>query len=165
MTKVQMDGRTFDFAIDTSLLEVDSTNPGSTAERDTLVRRQLAKWSPATADAQLEWGTSPDGEVLITVSRQAKTKGQDSALTLALSPALDLLLNAPQEVPEALTLTFALKAMELTGRLDAPTLLALQGRIERAKASASQDAEYGSRVLRYLEAARPVPGPWTPIGF
>ena len=77
MTKVQMDGRTFDFAIDTSLLEVDSTNPGSTAERDTLVRRQLAKWNPATADAQLEWGTSPSGEVLITVSRQAKTKGQD----------------------------------------------------------------------------------------
>ena len=165
MTKVQMDGRTFEFAIDPALLEVDSSNPASTAERDTLVRRQLAKWNPATSDAQLEWSTAPDGETLISVSRQAKTKGQDAAPALALSPALDLLLAARQEVPDALTLAFALKAMELTGRLDAPTLLALQGRIERAKASASQDAEYGSRVLRYLEAARPMPGPWTPIGF
>lgn len=161
--QVSMDGRTFDFTIDPEVLTLDPDDPGAQARRDTFVRRELAKWNPATADAQLEWSTSPEGGTLIKVTREAKTKGQERPP--ALSPVLAKLLAARQEVPAGLLLSFTLKALEVTGRLKGPILLALQGRIEAANASTSHDAEYGSRVLRYLEEARAVPGPCTPLGF
>src|SRR5205085_7419810 len=104
------------------LLELDGTDAGARARRDTAVLREIVKFHPAAAEGQLEWSTdSGSGDTLITVSRQAKTKGQT-----ALNPALLALSQAPQRVPPALTLAIVLRSLELNRRLDAPTLLSIQ---------------------------------------
>jgi hypothetical protein len=159
MTKVQMDGQTYDFAIAAELLQLDTGDPGAAARRDTLVRRELAKFNPATADATLEWGTTEGGETLIKVSRQAKTKG--------VSPVLEVLLAAPQKVPLALTLALTLKHLEITGQLrrHPDILLAYSSRIEAALKTTEGDAQYGHRVLRHLLDAQPVASPWPVLGF
>src|ERR1700730_3656002 len=138
MTQVKIDGRTYDMLFAPELLELDSTDAGARARRDTAVLREIAKFQPQASEGQLEWGTDQgSGGATITVSRQAKTKGQSSEASpdSPLNPVLLHLMSAQQRVPEALTLSFTLKAIELNRRLDGPLLLALQGRIERARES------------------------------
>lgn len=167
MTKVQIDGQTYDFAIAPDLLQLDTGDPGAAARRDTVVRRELAKFNPATADATLEWGTTGGGETLIKVSRQAKTKGAAAGEAGGVSPVLAVLLAAPQEVPLALTLALTLKHLEITGQLrrHPDILLAYSSRIEAALKTTEGDAQYGQRVLRYLLDARPIASPWPVLGF
>jgi hypothetical protein len=162
MTKVQIDGQTYDFAIAPELLQLDTGDPGAAARRDTTVRRELAKFNPATADATLEWSTSEGGETLIKVSRQAKTKGAGSG-----SPVLAALLAAPQEIPLALTLALTLKHLEITGQLrrHPDILLAYSSRIEAALQTTEGDAQYGQRVFRHLLNAQPIASPWPVLGF
>jgi len=167
MTKVQIDGQTYDFAVAPELLQLDTTDPGAAARRDTIVRRELAKFNPATADATLEWSTIEGGEVLIKVSRQAKTKGVTSAADETVSPILEALLGAPQQIPLALGLALTLAQLEITGQLrrHPGILLALSSRIEAALQSTGSDAQYGQQVLRHLEDAQPIASPWPVLGF
>jgi hypothetical protein len=167
MTKVQIDGQTYDFAIAPELLQLDTGDPGAAARRDTTVRRELAKFNPATADATLEWSTLEGGETLIKVSRQAKTKGAGSGAAGSVSPVLEALLAAPQEIPLALTLSLTLKHLEITGllRRHPDILLAYSSRIEAALQTTESDSQYGQRVFRHLLDAQPIASPWPVLGF
>jgi len=166
-TNVKIDGRVYEYNLAPQLLELDGTDPGARARRDTAVLREIVKYNPAVAEGQLEWGTDPEsGDTVITVSRQAKTKGQRApAETTRLNPVLVYLSHAPQRVPPALTLVIVLKALELNRRLDAPTLLAVQSRIQGAKQRAQREAENASRVYKYLASAQAAQAPWEPPGF
>lgn len=168
MTQVKIDGRNYDMVLAPELLELDGTDAGARARRDTAVLREIAKFQPQASEGQLEWGTdSQSGQTTITVSRQAKTKGLSLSPTpqTPLNPALLHLMHAQERVPAALTLAFTLKAIELNRRFDGPILLALQGRIEQARTSARGESERASRVFHRLAEAHGVVAPCEPIGF
>lgn len=166
-TTVKLDGRTYEFLLPPQLLELDGTDPGAKARRDTGVLREITKYKPEAAEGQVEWGTDPaSGKTMITVSRQAKTKGQKAwEEANMLNPVLVHLSQAAQKVPPALTLVIILRTMELNRRLDAPTFLVVQSRIEGAKESARQESEYARKVFGSLKSAHAAPSPWEPLGF
>ncbi len=166
-TKVRIDGREYDFNLAPQLLELDGVDAGARARRDTAVLREIVKYNPAAAEGQLEWATDQgSGQTVITVSRHAKTKGQVAPVAAdRLNPVLVYLSLAPQRVLPALALAIVLRSLEINRRLDAPTFLAVQGRIEGAREVTLRESEHASRVFQCLTSAHAAQAPWEPLGF
>jgi hypothetical protein len=166
--KVKLDGDTFDFELPTELVDVDTSNPTAVAERNNLVREELAGFKPETAEGELEW-TTTDGGVQLNVTRKTKAKGQEgdegSGQPADLSPVLRHLLAAPETMPLALGLALTLRAREIAGRLDGVTLLRCRSSILAARAREKGDVTYAERVLAALLGAEAKPSPCTPVGF
>jgi hypothetical protein len=167
--KVQLDGDTFDFELPAELVNIENSNPTAVAERNNLVREELASFKPETAEGEFEWTTGTDGEVLLKVTRKTKTKGHEQdgrpGYPDDLSPVLRHLLFAPATVPLALGLALVLRAREISGRLDGMTLLRCRKSIMAARAQSRGDKTYAERVFKALLDAKAKPSPWTPIGF
>jgi hypothetical protein len=160
--KVQLDGDTFDYELPAELANIDTSNPTAVAERNNMVREELAGFKPETAEGEFEWTFSPDGGVLLKVTRKTKTKGIEES---HLNSTLQQLLGAPEEIPLALGLALTLRAREIAGRLDGPTLLRYRGSIQAARARVEDTSSYTKRVLSALSAAEAEPSPWAPPGF
>jgi hypothetical protein len=166
--KVQLDGDTFDFELPAEVVNIDTGDASAVAERNNVVRQELTGWKPETAEGEFEWTTSSEGGSLLKVTRKTKTKGQlEGAMGVPddLNPVLRHLLAASAKVPLALGLALTLRALEISGRLDAVTLLRCRRSILEARAQVNEDTSYPERVLQALSKAEAKPSPWTPIGF
>lgn len=161
--KVQLDGDTFDYELPAELVNIDTSNPTAVAERNNIVREEMASFKPETAEGEFEWASPAEGGLLLKVTRKTKTKGIEEEIHL--NSTLQRLLEAPEEIPLALGLALTLRAREIAGRLDGPTLLRYRGSIQAARAGVEDTSSYTKRVLSALSAADAEPSPWAPPGF
>ncbi len=168
MPKVRLQNQEFEIPQDLIALEptivAEKGEEEAKRQRDSNLKRWLSQVSPAATNATLNWTeeSKPDGskETVIRVTPQLGTKGGYVSAAL-----IENLRVIPQSVLPMIALTFELKMLQLTGRLDLGLLLAYQQRINEALEHQGGDERIVSDIARRLRDAKPAPGPWAPIGF
>jgi hypothetical protein len=106
--------------IDGQELELDEAMAAS----DELLRQGLAPFYPFMQNALIERKTDKDGQLVIEVVKRAGTKG-------AITP-LSVLIDAKEEVNEAIALAWILKRQEAAGEIEASNIVQMYGQIEEA---------------------------------
>ena len=113
--------------IDGQELELDEAMAAS----DELLRQGLAPFYPFMQNALIERKTDKDGQLVIEVVKRAGTKG---AIT-----SLSVLIDAQEEVNEAIALAWILKRQEATGEIEASNIVQMYGQIEEAIATGREE--------------------------
>ncbi|HEY9709993.1 MAG TPA: hypothetical protein V6D48_17435 [Oculatellaceae cyanobacterium] len=113
--------------IDGQELELDEAMAAS----DELLRQGLAPFYPFMQNALIERKTDKDGQLVIEVVKRAGTKG-------AITP-LSVLIDAKEEVNEAIALAWILKRQEAAGEIEASHIVQMYGQIEEAIATGREE--------------------------
>lgn len=113
--------------IDGQELELDEAMAAS----DELLRQGLAPFYPFMQNALIERKTDKDGQLVIEVVKRAGTKG-------AITP-LSVLIDAKEEVNQALALAWILKRQEAAGEIEASHIVQMYGQIEAAIATGREE--------------------------
>lgn len=113
--------------IDGQELELDEAMAAS----DELLRQGLAPFYPFMQNALIERKTDKDGQLVIEVVKRAGTKG-------AMTP-LSVLIDAKEEVNEAIALAWILKRQEAAGEIEASHIVQMYGQIEEAIATGREE--------------------------
>ncbi len=113
--------------IDGQELELDEAMAAS----DDLLRLGLAPFYPFMQNALIERKTDKEGQLVIEVVKRAGTKG-------AITP-LSVLIDAQEEVNEAITLAWILKRQEAAGEIEASDIVQMYGQIEEAIAAGREE--------------------------
>lgn len=113
--------------IDGQELELDEAMAAS----DELIRQGLAPFYPFMQNALIERKTDKDGQLVIEVVKRAGTKG-------AITP-LSVLIDAKEEVNEAIALAWILKRQEAAGEIEASDIVQMYGQIEEAIATGREE--------------------------
>ncbi len=109
--------------IDGQELELDEAMAAS----DELLRQGLAPFYPFMQNALIERKTDKDGQLVIEVVKRAGTKG-------AITP-LSVLIDAKEEVNQAIALAWILKRQEAAGEIEVRRIVQMYGQIEEAIAA------------------------------
>ena len=113
--------------IDGQELELDEAMAAS----DELLRQGLAPFYPFMQNALIERKTDKDGQLVIEVVKRAGTKG-------AITP-LSMLIDAKEEVNEAIALAWILKRQEAAGEIEASHIVQMYSQIEEAIAAGREE--------------------------
>ena len=113
--------------IDGQELELDEAMAAS----DELLRQGLAPFYPFMQNALIERKTDKDGQLVISVVKRAGTKG-------AITP-LSVLIDAKEEVNQAIALAWILKHQEAAGEIEASHIVQMYGQIEEAIAAGREE--------------------------
>jgi hypothetical protein len=124
--------------IDGQELELDEAMAAS----DELLRQGLAPFYPFMQNALIERKTDKDGQLVIEVVKQAGTKG-------AITP-LSVLINAQEEVNEAIALAWILKRQEAAGEIEASHIVQMYGQIEEAIAAGREEESLINAAWSFL---------------
>jgi hypothetical protein len=124
--------------IDGQELELDEAMAAS----DELLRQGLAPFYPFMQNALIERKTDKDGQLVIEVVKRAGTKG-------AITP-LSVLIDAKEEVNQAIALAWILKRQEAAGEIEASHIVQMCGQIEEAIAAGREEESLINAAWSFL---------------
>ena len=124
--------------IDGQELELDEAMAAS----DELLRQGLAPFYPFMQNALIERKIDKDGQLVIEVVKRAGTKG-------AITP-LSVLIDAKEEVNEAIALAWILKRQEAAGEIEASHIVQMYGQIEEAIATGREEESLINAAWSFL---------------
>lgn len=128
------------------------------ARDDRHLREALAPFYPELMNAEIN-RLEEDGELIVTVTKRAGTKGA------GVSGVLVALHAAPEEINPALVLRHRLMRLEERGKLDLRKILQLQPQIRRAVEEGTKQIKEQGASLKLLREGKPVAGRSIPPGF
>lgn len=126
------------------------------AQTDQAIIDTLLPFYPQIAGATFE-RQEIEGETIIKIRPRAGTKGN--------SLVVQALKEAPSEINQALIMSWQLKQLEITGKLDIPTLIQLQPQIEEAISLSQEESQATHSITSTLVTCSPTPSPFSLLGF
>lgn len=129
--------------------------PDDVASTDQRLKEALAPFYPEMANAIIRRETDSQGQLVITMTKQAGTKGSGQAQAEGkeeINPVLDYLGQARQEINPAMRVAWKLQMLQTTGEFGLEDLIEAQPKIEAALHQSEQDEARLHQVRQSLEA-------------
>lgn len=144
--------------------------PDDVARTDASLKAALTPFYPEMANAIISRSTDAAGQMVVTLTKQAGTKGSGQAPAESepeTNPVLDYLGQARQEINPALRVAWKLQLMMATDQMELEKLITLQPQIEAAVAQGEADQTRIVQIYQTIRDIAPTPAqvPNIPFGF
>lgn len=129
------------------------TLPDAIANDDKQLKAALTPFYPEMANALINRSTNSEGQVVVTMTKQAGTKGSvEVGVTTGndMLPVLNFFEKAPQELNPALRVSWRLQYMQALDQLSLEDLIVMQPKIEAALYQGEMDATTINKVAETL---------------
>jgi hypothetical protein len=136
------------------------------AGNDQQLKAALTPFYPEMANAIIRRETDSAGQMVVTLTKQAGTKG--SSQEGEVNPVLDYLGQQRQEINPAMRVAWKLQMLQASNQFELEDLVALQPKIEAALHQGELDESLLRQIRETLEAAPAEPAArpeYIPFGF